>query len=521
MSKIKPQKKPATHQSLVKVPDGHSLFTRREFLSHGLIAGAGVTMAPGLLGMLSNRVYAQTTGLNCALPSGNSGKVPFICLDLAGGGSIAGSNFIVGSAGGQDEFLSDYTMLGRPATAHPTVLGVDRSLGIAMHPQSGILNGIMMTTSTTVRSKIDGAIACAQSGDDTSTNPHNPVMWITKYGLSGSLIKIAGTSSRSFGGNSIGPSESYISTARAVRVSNPTEAKNLVSLGQLATSLGKERALKVLKAANRMSVAQLEKFNTLDLPQQIREIASCGYINSGEMPILFTEEILDPALDPTIVGPAGVYAATTAILDDANNRSLRTQASVAKTVLDGFSGSGVIEMGGYDYHGQIRQDQHRKDFEAGQAIGRMFSLAAAKGKSLVIYLYTDGGLTSDGQTDQVQNFDATGAVIGDPYTATRFVNDAGQAGSVVMLYYNHNATRESQSIVRNSRRQVGHFRIVNGRLGVDPTSSILADNVNVLAKWAVLNYLAIHGDEGMLAEVVGDNVFSEDMAKYLVFNKMV
>jgi len=137
-----------------------------------------------------------------------------------------------------------------------------------------------------------------------------------------------------------------------------------------------------------------------------------------------------------------------------------------------------------------------------------------------IYLYTDGGLSSDGQINQVQDFDAAGAVTGTAYDATQFVNDAGQTGAVVMLYYNHNATREERTMIRQNNRQVGHFRLVNGRLGVDPGSSILADNVNVLAKWVVLNYLAVHGDQDRLAEIVGDNPFLDNLAKYLVFNKL-
>lgn len=520
MSKIKKTKKDFETQKQIIVPPDHSLVTRRDFLAHGLIAGAGIVAAPTFLGMLSNRVYAQSNNLNCTLSSGNSGKTPFICVDLAGGGNIAGSNFMVGGAGGQTDFLSDYTMLGRPMTAHPSVLGVDQSIGIAMHPQSGFLNGIMTTTSAEVRSKMGGAIACAQSGDDTSTNPHNPLHWVHKYGLSGSLVKIAGTSSRAFGGNSAGPSESYLSAARAVRVSNRNEAINLVSTGRLATDLDKDRALKILRTANNMSVAQLNKFSNLELPAQIREIASCGYINSGEMPIRFSEDVLDPALDPVLVGGSGIYAVDATTFNNGNNRNLQREATIAKTVIDGFAGSGVLELGGYDYHGNARQDQHRRDFEAGQTIGRLVSTAARKGSSLFIYLYTDGGLSSDGNINQVQDFDAAGAVTGTAYDASQFVNDAGQTGAVVILYYNHGSTRAEKAIVRNNNNQVGNFRLINGRLGVDPTSSLLADNVNVLAKWAVLNYLAAHGDEGRLAEIVGDNPFSENMSKYLVFNKL-
>ncbi len=501
----------------IVVPPNHSLVSRREFLAHGLIAGTGVVLAPTFLGMIANRVYGQIEPTGCEFPSASNSKVPVIVIDLAGGGSIAGSNVLVGKSAGQTAFLEDYTALGRPSTRHPAITGVDSSMGIAFHPDSGILNGILTTTNAEIRSKVDGAIACAISNDDTATNPHNPLMWLSKYGLSGNLVSIAGTTTRASGGNSTIPADSYSAKLRAVRIANPNEAINLGSLGQLANDLDPDRARAILRTANSMSVGQLDKFNSLDLPAQVKEIAACGYINSNEMPIRFNETVLNPSLDSTLVGAGGVYAESTATF---TNNEIRKEATIAKMVLDRFSGSAVIEKSGYDYHGDPRQSQHRKDFEAGQAIGRFLSAAARKGSSLLIYVMTDGGLTSDGIVDNVQNFDVNGAVTGELYQANRFVNDAGQAASAFMLFYNHRATRDSQAIVKNGNRQVGWFRSVSGRVGVDPASSVLADNVTNLSKWVVLNYLALHGEEGRLSEIVGDNPFSGDLAKYLVFNRV-
>jgi hypothetical protein len=504
------------------VPAGHSLITRREFLSHGLIAGTGVVMAPTFLGMLSSNLYAQSSGLNCSLSPASVGKTPFLCIDLAGGGNIAGSNIIVGKQNGQSDFLSDYVQLGRPTfeAQNDTV----NTMGLLWHRNSGILNGIRTTATTEILGKVGGAVACGISGDDTSSNPHNPVYWLSqKVGLSGALIKTAGSTSRSSGGNATVPPESFSATAKPVQVTSRGQATGLAGLGLIAAQLGKSRAQAILRTANNMSVDQLRRFNEMDLPRQIREIASCGYVNSAAMTEQFSEAVLDPAFDPVYAGAGSVFFADEAAFN-AGSGQVRRQASLCKVLFDGIAASAVLEMGGYDYHGDTRQNQQRKDFEAGQAIGRALTAAAAKGKDLFIYLFTDGGVSSDNNINQVQNFDAAGNVIGTPYDAGQFVNDAGQTGAIAVFYYNHLAFTETQ-IIRANNTQVGWFRNNNGRIGVDPTSSVLGDNVTNAAKWVVLNYLALHNPGGSLqrlgeelVKVVGDNPFSDNMAKYVVFN---
>ena len=40
-----------------------------------------------------------------------------------------------------------------------------------------------------------------------------------------------------------------------------------------------------------------------------------------------------------------------------------------KMVIDGYAGAGCITMGGYDYHGGMRQEGETKDFRAGRCMG--------------------------------------------------------------------------------------------------------------------------------------------------------
>ncbi len=88
--------------------------TRREFLARGLIAGTATVFLPSIATLLAREVHAQT---GCQIASGGTlgaGKIPFLAIDQAGGANIAGSNVMVGKAGGQLDFLdpAGYAKLG-------------------------------------------------------------------------------------------------------------------------------------------------------------------------------------------------------------------------------------------------------------------------------------------------------------------------------------------------------------------------------------------------------------------------
>ncbi len=69
--------------------EGHGKpVSRRDFLSRGLISGAGVVVAPSVLSFLGVPSQALAQFSNCGLTVG-SGKIPFLCFDLAGGANIS------------------------------------------------------------------------------------------------------------------------------------------------------------------------------------------------------------------------------------------------------------------------------------------------------------------------------------------------------------------------------------------------------------------------------------------------
>ena len=129
--------------------------TRRQFLGQGLIAGVSTVFLPTVASLLSQHARAE-----CLVGTPLLGMIPFLSIDQGGGANIAGSNFIVGGMGGQEDFLSvdGYAKLGLPEAIIPQNIGVDRSFGIAMHPNSALLRGMLDKTSAATRANTNGTV---------------------------------------------------------------------------------------------------------------------------------------------------------------------------------------------------------------------------------------------------------------------------------------------------------------------------------------------------------------------------
>jgi hypothetical protein len=461
--------------------------TRRDFVSLGLVSGTGFVLAPSLLSMLVGKsAYAA----DCSTSGGaGSGMAGFLCFDLAGGANIAGGNVMVGKRGGQTDALANYTTLGLLAGAHTQL---NTEFGLAFQAQSPFLQGLLQGTTAPTRAKVDGAVFCTVSNDDTGNNPHNPAYWINAAGAKGELVSLLGTSNSDSGGRSQAPAASINAGARPVQITKPADALSLVRLGKLADMLGSAKAEKVLKAVERMSSSQLAAFNAKDFPDQVRELVACGYIKSSEM--------LSKFKDPNLLDASRDTAVTTAFNNLANAEQALT-ASLSKLVIDGYAGAGTVQLGGFDYHNGTRATGNARDVAAGQMVGRALELARLKEKNLVIYVFTDGGVTSNGTPD--------GNANGTPI----WTGDNAQRSAAFMLAYTHSAKTKTRDV-----RQIGAYNNVGA---VDTTVNKISDNVENLAKAVTANYLALHGKEGDLAKVVGTDPFGSELDQYLVFQKSI
>ena len=160
-------------------PEHPRPITRRQLISQGFMAGTATVLGGGVLSLFANprAAYAALSSdlellkSSCGIATLGAGKIPFICFDLAGGASMAGSNVLVGGAGGQLDFLSSagYSKLGLPGDMIPPVISavtqqdhIDQSLGLAFHSDSAFLRG--MQGSMAEPSSFRTYTACKRSG---------------------------------------------------------------------------------------------------------------------------------------------------------------------------------------------------------------------------------------------------------------------------------------------------------------------------------------------------------------------
>lgn len=483
--------------------------SRRDFFAQGFYTLGTAALMPSLLSSLSQRAYAEPM-CKAATGGGAARMVPFLVIDLAGGANIPGCNVIVGGLGGQTDYLpaGSYQTIGLAAEAEPSKLAPSTELGLAFHPRSQVLAGITATTAATTRAGVEGTVYATSSGDDSRNNPHSPLFWIANAGLNGQLVSLVGSRDAVAGGNSAAPAGSVDPSKRPSLISTVDDALGLVDPGKLVnlmTAAGIPQQIaagdvnKILAATRTMSDARIAKFNEQDLPTQVKELITCGYINGADLLTGFTPAALDPRTDPAVIGNAG--AGVPATFNVANAAELQA-ATITKLVLDGYAGAGVVTMGGYDYHGQGRATQNTKDLAVGRMIGSALEMAARKNTPLMIYVYTDGGVAAGGGAPDANGFIA-------------FASDSGQRGSTYTLVYKPGGERP---VIRDGRRQIGAF---TGAGSVDTTAAKTSTNVEILSKAVAANYLALHGKEGELAKVVGDNPFGAELDKYLSFTKIV
>jgi hypothetical protein len=514
------------------IPEGHSLKTRRDFLSYGLVGACTWVVAPDLLSVI-NSASAQATG--CAQAINNS-AIPVLIIDMAGGANIAGSNIMVGRSGGQLDFLDTYKYLGLPSAFHPNQSGMlNHEFGLAFHSDSFMLRGIQAHTNEADRSKTDGMIVCTSVSDDTSNNQINPAFWLADAGASGSLLNLVGAKGSGGsqgvgpnGGYSVSPVNSISKRSLAVEVAGVESLKTLVALNKIETSLSSspDKVQKVLKTIQKLSESKLNSFSRRTLPQQIADVVKCGIVLPQEVvggPV--TPAHLDPMLDTA--GQSNInaifnlsssdkdfsYISKNLVGTTRNGNTLaerKNQASVIKLLADGYVGVGTIVLGGGDYHDKTASKGNEFSLQVGRLIGRTISTFAKKGKPVMIHLITDGGVSFK---DEV--FDES--VGGEGKYA--WSSDAGDRSATVTLVYNPNG---KVGLRTPDRRQLGSY--INAVSCNNTTATICSNNPVNCAKVTVANYLALSGRETQLATIVGDNPFtrgSQNYEDYLFFESLV
>ncbi len=489
--------------------------TRRQFVAQGFMTGAAYTTGAGILSLFSNprEAMAALSGdlspllLNpCQIATNGAGKIPFICFDLAGGANIAGSNVLVGKEGGQMDFLSTagYEKMGLPGDMIPGLVDPtlqlpyeNFDLGLGFHLDSAFRRGIMNSLTAGNEAFINGAVIPARSDNDTGNNPHNPMNGIARagaggLGADGSILTLTGSENTASGGNSTLPQALMDPGLTPTKVDRPGDVVNLVDTGDLVGILSKDDATAVMESIYRLSDRKMDQVNTqITQDAVIKELVRCGYLKSADIADRFGGVPIDPSQDPEIVGPNGIFSAAEFNAGDRDAREFQKTAAIMKLVINGYAGAGTIEMGGYDYHGGARAEGEVKDERAGRCMGACLEYAARQGVPLMMYVFSDGSLSSNGTIDNSQAGRGKGEWSSD---------NSSTAGAFFLVY---NPGRRPTIIGATPEEQAVHQQIgyMDAGGSVQRAATPAANNVPLLVNTVLLNYMALHGEQGQFANV--------------------
>jgi len=486
-------------------PDHPRPVTRRQFVAQGFVAGTATVIAPTLFGLFANPRAAQAAlspdlealKQSCGIAVQGAGKIPFICIDLAGGANMAGSNVLTGGQGGQRDFLSaaGYGRLGLPGDMVPNAPNpgsatndfIEARLGLLFHLDSAFARGILERVSVTTAASVNGAVIPARSENDTGNNPHNPMYGIFRAGADGELLTLIGSQSSESGGNSMAPAYLVDASVRPTKVDRTSDVTGLVDTGKLVGLLDQDDAVRVMESIQRLADDKLARVDTgITRDAVIKDLVRCNYVKAADLTDRYGDpSALNPELDPDIVGPAGIFSRA----EFDNESEFRKTAAVMKMVINGYAGAGTITMGGYDYHGQGRATGEIMDLRAGRCMGACLEYAARRGVPLMLYVFSDGSLSADGVVDG----SAEGRGKFD------WSSDNQQTAASFFLVYNPGGRPQlytGDSRPPEQHQQIGWFRSDGS---IETAGTPAANNVNLLVETLVLNYMALHGEQGDFA----------------------
>jgi hypothetical protein len=218
------------------------------------------------------------------------------------------------------------------------------------------------------------------------------------------------------------------------------------------------------------------------LKSQVR----CAYAQAAYTANTFgNPAALDPTQDPLIIGGSGGTAIfTTAQM--ASDSDIQKTASVMKLVCNGYAAAGTITLSSFDYHDSTRATGETRNFKAGQMIGACLEYAQRVGTPLMVYVFSDGSLSSSSMVD-------TSAAGRDKLA---WQGDNSTVASTWFLVYSPKGRPQLLNGVAG--QQIGSFTAGGA---VDTTSSPAANSVTQIPEVMLLNYMALLGQAGQFSTV--------------------
>ncbi len=126
-----------------------------------------------------------------------------------------------------------------------------------------------------------------------------------------------------------------------------------------------------------------------------------------------------------------------------------------------------------------------RNFRAGRCIGACLEYAARKGVPLMVYVFSDGSLNATNMVDSSANGRGKFGWQGD---------NQSTASSFFMVYSpKGRPTPIAADSSGGMGKQIGYFRADGS---IETSSHPGANAVNLLVETVILNYMALHGDQG-------------------------
>lgn len=430
----------------------HPLVTRRDFLTHGVLAFGAVAALPSFL---SKPTWAAGL-LSCSGGAETSNMIPFMAFDMAGGASLPG-NFLVGKRGGAMDLLASYDTLGW----NPRETGaLNTDFGLPMSAKySQILAGILQNASAGARANFRMGSFCHRAEFDRNTNPLNSSTIVLKAGYRGTYITNGcGVIDSLTGGNSAGIQEGPL--YKPVVIGSVSDLLSSTNYGGSAfNGFGPQKLTALAQGAVDLSNVQKSAFANLPGGESLAQASVCSYEKS--LDFLSGVEGMDPRQDAIAQAVYQINANTSPSELNA------VTASLSMNVINGYTGPSTWTLGNCDYHTGSSVDGDRQDLIMGQQIGLAIEYAFRKQKPFFFQLITDGGNAAQNGT---RDWSA---------------DDAERCMTVVGYF-------DPKGAPKMRRTQIGQF--TDGQ-GAD-TSSLIGGEPSLVAYAVFANYLNLCGRLG-------------------------
>lgn len=457
-------------KTLIEKKIGHKIdYTRRDFLAHGLFGFSAYIALPSIPALVARSAFAAGEERL------NGFGLPFMCFDMAGGAALAG-NFLVGKAGGPDDWLRSYDTLGWNPRGNGEV---DRRFGLPMAAKkSGLFQGLIATMSPEAQARFRMGSVCHFSPLDTSDAKQNTAALVAASGTGGSLIRLGLATRTSSSG---GYSDSALLGAKMTPIffNNVSDLVSLASFGGSPLYGASEEALRLMATASRsLTAEQIERVQTGPgsrmLKDRVRSFLSEPFDVTGVR--------LDPRSN---AAAAAVYGLT----PSSSPSSVPViQATLATNVIDGVVGPSVWTLGGCDYHDGTSTTGDALDRQMGEAIGRAVEYAHRVGRPFFFQLVSDGSCSA-------------------PSGSREWRSDTNE-GMQIFGYYRPEGAPEFMK----ENMQIGHFTDAQGAA----RSTVVGSDPNKAAFAVFANYCHVQGNLDKFREM--SRTFSEsELQSVLVF----